>query len=124
MPVRGIRGATTAPERTPESVMAVTEELLRALVSENSIEPEDIAAALFTASPDLTVGYPATAARVGLGWTYVPLMSAQEVATPQGQERCIRILILWNTDKTQREIKHVYLREATDLRSRASPLPQ
>ena len=39
---------------------------------------------------------------------------------PGGQERCIRILILWNTDKSQREIKHVYLREATGLRSRVT----
>ena len=120
MPVRGIRGATTAPERTSESVMAVTKELLLALVSENSVETEDIAAVLFTASPDLTVGYPATAARVGLGWTDVPLVSSQEIDMPGGQERCIRILILWNTDKSQREIKHVYLREATGLRSRVT----
>ena len=121
MPMRGIRGATTAPERNHEAVMDATIELLLALVSENELDSEDIAAVLFTASPDLAVGYPATAARVGLGWTYVPLMSAQEIATPQGQERCIRVLILWNTDKTQREIKHVYLREATELRSRAAP---
>ncbi len=118
MPVRGIRGATTAPERTRDAVMDVTVELLQALVSENSLDSEDIAAVLFTASPDLAVGYPATAARVGLGWTNVPLVSAQEIAIPGGQERCIRILILWNTDKSQREIKHVYLREATSLRSR------
>ena len=118
MPMRGIRGATTAAERTRESVLAATEELLRALVKENTVEPEDVAAVLFTASPDLSAEYPATAARVGLGWTYVPLMSAQEIATPHGQVRCIRILILWNTDKTQREIKHVYLGEAADLRSR------
>ena len=120
MPVRGIRGATTAPERSSESVMNVTKELLRALVGENSVETEDIAAVLFTASPDLTVGYPATAARVGLGWTDVPLMSSQEIAMPGGQERCVRILILWNTDKSQREIKHVYLREAAGLRSRVT----
>ena len=100
--------------------MSVTKELLRALVSENSVETEDIAAVLFTASPDLTVGYPATAARVGLGWTDVPLVSSQEIDMPGGQERCIRILILWNTDKSQREIKHVYLREATGLRSRVT----
>ena len=71
MPMRGIRGATTAAERTRESVLAATEELLRALVRENSVESEDVAGVLFTASPDLSVEYPAAAARVGLGWTYV-----------------------------------------------------
>ena len=120
MPVRGIRGATTAPERTTESVMAVTKELLQALVSENAVETEDIASVLFTASPGPQGRIPATAARVGLGWTDVPLVSSQEIDMPGGQERCIRILILWNTDKSQREIKHVYLREATGLRSRVT----
>ena len=72
----------------------------------------------FTASPDLSAEYPAAAARERLGWDQVPLHSSQEIDVPDGQERCIRILIFWNTEKTQREIKHVYLREAADLRSR------
>ena len=119
--MRGIRGATTASERSRESVFEATVELLEALVRENGVDPEDVAAVLFTASPDLSAEYPATAAREGMGWIYVPLLSSQEIDVPHGQERCIRILIFWNTDKSQREIRHVYLREAADLRSRNSP---
>ena len=65
--------------------MAVTKELLLALVSENSVETEDIASVLFTASPDLKVGYPATAARVGLGWTDVPLVSSRKSTCRAGR---------------------------------------
>ena len=118
MTVRGVRGATTAVERTQEAVIEATVELVDALVAANGINPIDIAAAYFTASPDLFVVYPASAARMN-GWDTVPLLSAQEIAVPGGQERCIRILILWNTDKSQTEIKHLYLRETRDLRKRS-----
>ena len=115
--VRGVRGATTAHERTREAVIEATSELVDALVAANGIDTRDIAAAYFTTSPDLAVEYPASAARMN-GWDDVPLMSAQEVAVPGGQERCIRILVLWNTEKSQSEIEHVYLREAHNLRER------
>lgn len=101
--------------------MEATQELIEALVDANGIAPEHIAAALFTTSPDLVSEFPAAAARA-LGWKHVPLLDAQEMAVPHGQERCIRILILWNTDKTQSQIRHIYLREAHDLRRR-SPAP-
>ncbi len=116
--MRGIRGATTASDCTSEAVLSATEELLRAMVDANSLDPSDVVAAFFTASPDLVADYPAAAARERLGWYQVPLHSSQEIDVPDGQVRCIRILILWNTGKSQREIRHVYLREAVGLRSR------
>ena len=41
----------------------------------------------------------------------------QEIDNPNGLKKCIRILIHWNTEKKQDEIKHVYLNEATNLRT-------
>ena len=37
---------------------------------------------------------------------------------PGAQQKCIRILMLVNTEKSQKEIKFVYLKEAVSLRKR------
>ena len=116
--VRGIRGATTAEADTRDAILDATEELLRELCSENEIDPADVASAFFTVTPDLTAAFPAEVARVRLGWTHVALMTATEMAVPDAAERCIRVLIHINSDKKQEEMKFVYLRDASNLRSR------
>ena len=114
--VRGIRGAITVDEDTPEAILGATEELLKAIFAANCIEgPEELAAIIFTVTEDLSSAFPAEAAR-RLGMNLVPLLSAREVPVPGSLPRVIRILALWNTDKAQDEIRHVYLREATRLR--------
>ncbi len=118
--VRGVRGATTASANTREAVLDATRELLTAMVEANRISPDDVAAVLFSTSPDLVAEFPAVAARQ-MGWVEVPLMCGHEMAVPHGQARCVRILVLWNTSKHQTEIKHVYLKEAADLRTQQSP---
>jgi prephenate dehydratase len=115
MPTRGIRGATTVGEDTPAAILGATQELLRAIIAANSVQPEDVASAIFTATPDLTATFPARAARE-LGWNHVPLLNAVELDSPEGLPRCIRVLLHWNTDKPIYDIRHVYLREATRLR--------
>ena len=113
--LRGLRGATTAAADTSEAILEATAELLRALQAANGFAPEDVESAIFTSSPDLTADYPARAARL-LGWTDVPLLGAQEVAVPDGLARCVRVLLHFYTSKPQRELKHMYLREAARLR--------
>ncbi|MDD9994828.1 MAG: chorismate mutase [Dehalococcoidia bacterium] len=120
MKVRGIRGATTANSNTKESIVEVTTELLTELVARNEIDADDVAAVTFTATPDLNAEFPAVAARLGLGWTNVALMCAQEMQVPDGQPRTIRVMILLNTDKDAAELENVYLRDAVDLRLRGS----
>jgi chorismate mutase len=113
--LRGLRGATTASANTSEAILEAAAELLRSLQDMNGFAPDDVESAIFTSSPDLTADYPARAARL-LGWTAVPLLGAQEVAVPDGLERCIRVLLHLYTAKPQRELKHMYLREASTLR--------
>ena len=113
--LRGLRGATTAAANTSEAILDATAELLRALQRANGFVPEDVESAIFTSSSDLTADYPARAARQ-LGWTEVPLLGAQEVAVPNGLPRCIRVLLHFYTRKAQRELKHMYLRDAAKLR--------
>ena len=116
MPVRGIRGATTVTENTEQTILTATRELLGKMVNSNpGLQPEEIASAWFTVTPDLNAAYPAKAARQ-LGWQSVPLLCAQEIPVPDGLPMCIRVLLHWNTDRSQVEIQHVYLGEAESLR--------
>jgi len=113
--LRGLRGATTAATNTRPAILDATAELLRALQEANGFRPEEVESAIFTSSPDLTAEYPARAARL-LGWTDVPLLGAAEVAVADGLPRCIRVLLHFYTTKPQRELKHMYLRDAAKLR--------
>jgi chorismate mutase len=112
---RGVRGATTATANTREAICSATQELLRRLIAANEIPLEEIASAFFTVTDDLDAEYPALAARE-MGWVYIPLLCAREIAVPGGLARCIRVLLHVNTEKTQEQIRHVYLREAAILR--------
>src|SRR5919206_4805622 len=112
---RGIRGATTADENTRESILDATREMLQRLIDENGIREEDIASAIFSTTPDLNAEFPAVAARQ-LGWLDTALLSTHEMAVPGSLERCIRVLIHWNTTRRADEIVHVYIRGARNLR--------
>jgi chorismate mutase len=113
--LRGLRGATTVTANTPQAILEATEELLRAVQDANGFAPDDVESVFFTSTPDLTAEYPARAARA-LGWHLVPLLGATEVAVPNGVPRCIRLLMHVYTTKTPRELKHIYLRDAAQLR--------
>ncbi len=119
MKVRGLRGATTANCNTSEEIVDATRELLEQLVEANDVDPDDIAALTFSTTKDLNAEFPAVAARVDLGWTDVAMMCGHEMDVPGGQERCIRVLLLVNTDKKAKDLSHLYLREASNLRARS-----
>ena len=114
--VRGVKGATTTTGTSAEDVLVATEQLLKTLIDENGIDQDDVASVQFTTSPDLIAEFPAVAARERIGWNDVPLMCGHEMARPGALSQCIRILILWNTDKAQNEVMHAYLNEAARLR--------
>ena len=114
--VRGVKGATTTKGTSARDVLDATEELLFKLIQVNNIEQDDVASVQFSTSPDLVAEFPAVAARERLGWNDVPLMCSHEMARPGALTRCVRILILWNTNKVQNEIIHVYLHDAAKLR--------
>jgi chorismate mutase len=113
--MRGIRGAITVERNEAEEILAASGELLDAVVKANDIDPEDIASIIFTVTADLDACFPAKAAR-DKGFKYVPLLCALEINVPGSLARCIRILVHVNSDKLQRDIKHIYLKEAVRLR--------
>lgn len=118
--VRGIRGAVTVERNNAEDIVSATRELLEAIIRENDLNPEDIASAFFTVTRDLDAEFPASAARE-MGWKYVPLLCATEIDVPGRLGMCIRIMVHVNTSKLQTELKHIYLKEAAQLRTDLLP---
>jgi chorismate mutase len=112
---RGIRGATTVESNSKEGIVQATRELLQRMIAANGVKEEDVSCAIFTATQDLNAEFPAVAARE-LGWSNVALLCEQEMNVPGSLPRCLRILLLWNTEKAVNEVVHVYLKGAKGLR--------
>ncbi|MDP6793055.1 MAG: chorismate mutase [Anaerolineales bacterium] len=112
---RGVRGAVPVRANTPDEILRAADRLLRLLIEKNGIHPDDVTSAIFTTTKDVNAEYPAIAARK-LGWRNVAMLCSHEMEVPRGLQACLRILIHWNTDKSQQDIVHVYLEEARSLR--------
>jgi len=112
---RGLRGATIADENTGKAIYSATRELLSQLIEANLIEERDVAAVCFTMTADLNAEFPAAAARQ-LGWNTTALMCGTEITVPHSLPRCIRVLILWNTEKEPQELVNIYLKGTDVLR--------
>ena len=114
MKLRALRGATTVADNDPDAILDGTEELVREVMERNDLHPDDMVSCIFTCTPDLDAQFPAVAARrLGLG--SVPLMCAREMDVPNAMPRVIRMMLHCYADP-ETEAKHVYLREAVELR--------
>jgi len=116
MSVRGIRGAITVDVNEENPILDATIQLLNEIVASNRIVPEDICSVLVTVTQDLDATFPARAIRQMAGWELVPLMCSLEVPVKGSLEKCIRLMVLVNTDASQSDIRHVYLNGAQVLR--------
>ncbi|MGB3259940.1 chorismate mutase [Paenisporosarcina sp.] len=114
--IRGIRGATTVTEDSVAQVLAETEKLVLAMAKENDVKPEDVASVVVSTTTDIASAFPAKAVRSIPEWTYVPVMCTHEMDVPGAMPLCIRVLMHVNTEKSQRDILHVYLNDAVKLR--------
>ncbi|MHA6483896.1 chorismate mutase [Paenibacillus sp. strain BS8-2] len=116
MSVRGIRGAVTVEANEAKLISEATLAMVHEIMEANHIDPADICSVLITVTQDLDDSFPAQAVRQLPGWELVPLMCALEVPVKGSLERCVRLMVLVNTEKTQSEIQHVYLGGAQALR--------
>ncbi|MCD6567944.1 MAG: chorismate mutase [Dehalococcoidia bacterium] len=120
---RGIRGAITVSANDKESILDATRKLLQEMVRANEVEPESISAILFTTTPDLNAEFPAAATRE-IGWTQqMALLCGHEMNVPGSLPRCVRILMMVNTEKNFEDISHIYLGEAKQLLVSKTPIP-
>lgn len=113
--IRGIRGATTVTQDDADEILSRTAELLLQMAEQNAVQPDDIASILFTLSPDLRATFPAEAARK-IGWKYVPVICARELDVPHGLPKTVRVLMHAESNRSPKEIRHVYLEGAVVLR--------
>jgi chorismate mutase len=113
--VRGIRGATTVRANERAAILAATRELLEHIARLNGLDPADVASVWFTTTPDLDAEFPAFAARE-IGWQDVPLICGQEIPVAGALGGCVRVLVHWNSDRAQRDVRHVFLHGARALR--------
>lgn len=110
-----IRGAITVSENTVSSILDGTRELLIQIEKENKINRDNVISIIFSCTNDLNKVYPAKAAR-DLGYTNAGLMCFNEMYVEGSLDKCIRLMVLYNSITSQKDVKHVYLREAKNLR--------
>ncbi len=113
---RGIRGAITIAPDGYEALREATLALLDGLVAANGCLLEDIAAAIFTIPEELAGANPAAIARQH-GWSSIPFLMVKEHGGDTRIDRCLRVLLMWNTTRRQAEVRHLYLRGAAALRA-------
>ena len=116
MRVLAIRGATTVEKNSKEEILNETAKLINSILRNNNINNEDIISIIFTMTKDLDTVYPSVAVREVLDITDVPLLNFEEKYIVGSLEKCIRVLININTTKQKKDIKHIYLNKAKDLR--------
>lgn len=87
-----VRGSTQAEANDAGAILSATEELMRALLDRNDLEPEALVSCLFTTTADLDAEFPAVAAR-NVGLDAVPLLCAREIAVPGAMARVIRVMV-------------------------------
>lgn len=116
MLTRAIRGAITVDKNDKESVKSATVELINAMINENDVQLDDIAFAIFTVTSDINADFPAKFARLECNFENIPMMCYREMEVEGAIEMCLRILLTINTTKSQKDIKHQYLKGATKLR--------
>lgn len=114
--MRGIRGATTVHKNDAEEIIQETKRMIEEMAIKNDVMPEDIASVLISVTKDINATFPAKALRLIAGWKYVPVMCMPEIEVPGSLPLCIRVMMTVNTKLNQKEVQHVYLNDAVQLR--------
>ncbi len=110
-----VRGAITVEKNERTEVLEKTKTMLSLIFLKNNIKTEDILSILFTATSDIDCVYPAVSARE-LGITQASLMCMQEMKVVGSLEKCIRVMVMAESDLKQKDVKHIYLEGAKKLR--------
>lgn len=114
--IRGIRGAITITEDTAEQILTETKALVEEIIAENNVTADEVASVIISATPDITSGFPAKAVRSLEGWSYVPVMCTHEMNVPNALPLCIRVMMHVNTEAAQKDIRHIFMNDAVQLR--------
>ncbi len=115
MSVRAVRGATQLESDTRDHMLDRVAEMVLDVMEANELSVDDFISVIFTATSDLHSEFPAYAARQ-LGFSDVPLICARELEIDASMPRIVRMMAHIETERTRRDITHVYLHGAAALR--------
>lgn len=110
-----LRGAVQAEENSRDAILTATDEVIRAMIERNSLEPDDMVSCIFTTTDDLDAEFPAVAARQ-LGLNTVPLICTREIPVPGSMERVIRVMLHYYAPADAEPV-HVYVGATQALRA-------
>lgn len=113
---RGVRGATTVVNNEANEILENTKALLEEMIGKNNIIPASVSHVFVSVTSDIDAVFPAKSIREFPGWKYVPVMCMREIDVPNSLEKCIRIMMVVNTAKSQQDIQHIFQKEAIRLR--------
>ena len=115
MRVFALRGAISVDRNDAADIHEATTTLMREIMQRNALAPDDVVSCIFTATEDLDADFPAAAART-LGFDGVPLLCARDgpARRSSGSARVSRAA---SSPAPPSRARHVYLREASALRS-------
>jgi len=116
MKVRALRGAVTVDNDAKEEIVDSTVELLEEMLDRNDVATDDVVFIVFTSTKDLIAEFPAAAVR-RIGLSHIPVLCARELAVEGSLPMVIRALMLIYTEKAREQLRHVYLRDARQLRT-------
>lgn len=110
-----IRGATTVDNNTELSIRNATRELLLEIIKANQLIEDNIISIIFSSTKDVDKLYPAVVARE-IGLLETPLFCVQEMYVENSLKLCIRVLIHTNKNINKKQVKHIYMKKAINLR--------
>ena len=116
MSILAIRGATTVESNTKEEILKETSNLMKTIIKENNLDTDDMISMCFTMTNDLDAVYPAVAVRDILNITDIPMLNYEEKYIQGSLRKCIRVMIYIESNKTKKDVKHIYLNKAKELR--------
>lgn len=116
MGMRGVRGAITVEQNEKEAIWQAAKAMMQEIIRCNELSAEDIGAVIFSMTEDLTAAFPTAGVRQLPGFDLVPLFDARQCAIEGSLKKCIRVLVLADTGKAQRDIHHIYMGKAVALR--------
>lgn len=114
--IRGLRGATTVTSNDETEILSNTLELVKVMIKRNKLDPNNISHVFISVTQDLNATFPAKVLREIPGWSHVPVMCMTEIDVPSGLKKCIRIMMVIQTEQHQKDIEHVYLNDSVKLR--------
>lgn len=117
--VKAVRGAIGVEENGEAAIHAAGRRLVTELLAANRLAERRIISILFTLTPDLDRGNPATGLRA-LGFAATPLLCVQEARVAGAAPRIIRVLVYAHVRRRAR-LRPLYLEGAEGLRPDLQP---